>query len=140
MIAALQSWEDIPLWDLSICYTVWTLVILTMIYRTYIILRLAMIIVTKLVPSYTATSMCYSTHTPGVGTSIIGHGREVTWWWPPFWAFSIQLGPYFIPHHNPIDPLFLEKKIGWSLSHLVPEILGPKVGLIFHQNVLFDRF
>ncbi len=31
-------------------------------------------------------------------------------------------------------------KIGLSLSHLVPEILGPKFGLIFHQNVLFNRF
>ncbi len=30
---------------------------------------------------------------------------------------------------------------GFSLSHLVPEILGPKVGLIFHQNVLdFKHF
>ncbi len=25
------------------------------------------------------------------------------------------------------------------LSHLVQEILGPNVGLIFHQNVLFNR-
>ncbi len=35
---------------------------------------------------------------------------------------------------------FSRKTIGLSLSHLVPEILGPKVGLIFHQNVLFNRF
>ncbi len=55
----------------------------------------------------------------------------------PFFKFSIRLGPYFIPQHNPIDPLFLQKKIGFSLSHLVPEILGPKVGLIFHQNLFF---
>ncbi len=34
-----------------------------------------------------------------------------------------------------IDTLFLHKKIGLSLSHLVPEILGPKVGQLFHQNV-----
>ncbi len=27
-----------------------------------------------------------------------------------------------------------------SLLHLVPEILGPKVGLMFHKNVLFKRF
>ncbi len=27
-----------------------------------------------------------------------------------------------------------------SLSYLVPEKLGPKVGLIFHQNVLFSIF
>ncbi len=36
-------------------------------------------------------------------------------------------------------PLYAEK-IGLSLSHLVPEILGPKVGLSFHQNVLFNCF
>ncbi len=27
-----------------------------------------------------------------------------------------------------------------ELSHLVPEILEPKVGQTFHQNVLFNRF
>ncbi len=53
-------------------------------------------------------------------------------------GFSIRLGRYFISQHNPIDPLFLEKKIGLSLSHLVPEILRPKVGIIFHQNVFFN--
>ncbi len=31
-------------------------------------------------------------------------------------------------------------KIGLSLSHSVPEILGLKFGLIVHQNVLFSRF
>ncbi len=36
-------------------------------------------------------------------------------------------------------PLFTEK-IGLSLSHLVPEIPGPRVGLFFHQNVLFNSF
>ncbi len=35
---------------------------------------------------------------------------------------------------------FSAEKISLSLSHLVPEILGPKVGIIFHQNVLFNRF
>ncbi len=29
-----------------------------------------------------------------------------------------------------IDPLFLQKKISLFMSHLVQEILGPKVGLI----------
>ncbi len=38
-----------------------------------------------------------------------------------------------------LNPSF-SSKIGLSLSHLVPEILGPKVGLMFHQNVLFNRF
>ncbi len=32
------------------------------------------------------------------------------------------------------------EKFGLSLSHLVQEILEPKVGLIFHQNVLFNSF
>ncbi len=39
--------------------------------------------------------------------------------------------------HDLIDPLFLQNKIDLPLSHLVPQILGPKGGLIFHQNVLF---
>ncbi len=43
---------------------------------------------------------------PRVGTPIPGHGREVPRWWPLFWGFSIRLGPYFIPQHNPIDPIF----------------------------------
>ncbi len=30
--------------------------------------------------------------------------------------------------------------ISLSLSQLVPEILGPNVGLIVHQNVLFKSF
>ncbi len=30
------------------------------------------------------------------------------------------------------------EKISLSLSHLAPEILGPTIGLMFHQNVLFN--
>ncbi len=45
-----------------------------------------------------------------------------------------------MPDHDLIDlPLSVEK-IGLSPSYLVPEILGPKVGLIYHQNVLFNIF
>ncbi len=44
------------------------------------------------------------------------------------------------PQYNPIDPFCLQKKIGLSLSHLVLEILGPKLGKFFQQNVLFNRF
>ncbi len=44
---------------------------------------------------------------------------------------SDPTGSYFMPHHDLIDPLFLLKKIGLSLSHLVPVILGLKVGPIF---------
>ncbi len=29
---------------------------------------------------------------PGEGTPILGHGREISWWWPTFWRFSIWLG------------------------------------------------
>ncbi len=36
--------------------------------------------------------------------------------------------------------LFLHRKIGFSLLYLVPEIRGPKLGKIFHQNVLFNSF
>ncbi len=52
---------------------------------------------------------------PGVGTSILGDGRDVLQWWPPFWGFSIRLGPYFMPHHDLIDPLFLQKN--WFISY-----------------------
>ncbi len=37
-------------------------------------------------------------------------------------------------------PTLSAEKICLSISHLVPEILGPKVGLIFHLNVFFNRF
>ncbi len=75
-----------------------------------------------------------------MGDPILEHGREVLPWWPPCWGFSIRLGPYCIPQHNPIGPLFLQKKIGLSLLHLVPEMLGPKMDLIFHQNVFCIKF
>ncbi len=39
-----------------------------------------------------------------------------------------------------IDSLFLLKKICLSVSHSVPQILGPNIGLNFHQNVLFNCF
>ncbi len=37
-------------------------------------------------------------------------------------------------------PLLSAEKNGLSLSHLVPEMFGPKFGLICHQNVLFNSF
>ncbi len=39
-----------------------------------------------------------------------------------------------------IDPLFLQIKISLSLSHLIPEIIWPKVALFFHKNLSFDTF
>ncbi len=53
------------------------------------------------------------------GTPIFGHGGEVPQWSPPFWRFSIRMGPYFIRQHNPIDPLFLQKKsVCFCLNHI----------------------
>ncbi len=75
----------------------------------------------------------------GGGTHILGHGREVPRWWPPFFRFSIRLGLFYTSTQSDWPP-FSSEKNGLSLSHLVPEILGPKVGIIFHQNVLFNRF
>ncbi len=49
-------------------------------------------------------------------------------WVPILYLNTIRLTPSFY------------RKIRLSLSHLVPEILGSNVGLIFHQNVLFIRF
>ncbi len=44
-----------------------------------------------------------------------------------------------ILYHNTIRlTISFCRKICLFLSHLVSEILGPKVGLIFHQNVLFN--
>ncbi len=49
-------------------------------------------------------------------------------WIPILYLNTIQLTPSFC------------RKIGLSLSHLVLEVLGPKVCIIFHQNVFFNRF
>ncbi len=59
-----------------------------------------------------------------------------------------MVGRFFVETFDPIgsliyastliDHIFLQKKIGLSLSHLVPQI--PNASLIFHQNVLFNSF
>ncbi len=59
---------------------------------------------------------------------------------PPFLGICNLTGRYFIPQHNPIETLFRQKKISLSLSNLIPETLLPKVGLMFYQKVLFNRF
>ncbi len=52
----------------------------------------------------------------------------------------ISIGSLFYTStHSDWPPLSAEK-IGLSLSHLVPEILGSKVCLFFHQNVLLFQF
>ncbi len=58
---------------------------------------------------------------------------------PHFGDFQSEWVPIYILTQS-AWPTRSAEKIGLSLSHLVPEILGPKVGLIFHQNVLFNRF
>ncbi len=46
---------------------------------------------------------------------------------------------YFIPQHDPIDPLFC-RKIGLSLSHLVPEILRLKLVYYFTKMYYLTDF
>ncbi len=58
---------------------------------------------------------------------------------PRFWEFRSDWVPILYLSTIWLTPSFW-RKIGLSLSHLVPEILGPKFGLFFHQNVLFNRF
>ncbi len=68
----------------------------------------------------------------GGGTPILEDGGELPLYWPPFFlTFSDPIGSLFYVQLDLIDPLFQQKKIGWSLSHLVPEIIWPKVGLFF---------
>ncbi len=58
---------------------------------------------------------------------------------PRFGDFQSDWVPILYPtQYN--WPTLSTEKIGLSLSHLVQEILGSKVGLIFYQNVLFNRF
>ncbi len=55
---------------------------------------------------------------------------------PVFWIFNL-IGSLFYTSAQSDWPPISAEKIGLSLSHLVPEKLGPKVGLNIHQNVLF---
>ncbi len=58
---------------------------------------------------------------------------------PVFSLFFNPIGYLFYTSTQSDWPPLSAKKIGLSLSHLVPEIQGPKVGLIFQQTVLFNR-
>ncbi len=49
---------------------------------------------------------------------------------PGFGHFLISLGPHSMAHLDPIDVSFCRKKC-LPLSHLIPKIIGPAVGLIF---------
>ncbi len=76
-----------------------------------------------------------------------GGGPSYTWRWggtsalltPVFWHFPIPLAPFFMPNSILLTPLSAEK-ICLPLSHSVPEIIWPKVGLNFHKNLSFDHF
>ncbi len=59
---------------------------------------------------------------------------------PVFFIDFDPIGSLFYATSQFDQPLLSTDKIGLSISHLVPEILGPKVGLMFHQNVLFNSF
>ncbi len=77
----------------------------------------------------------------GDGTPILGLGMVGRLWAddPHFEVFN-PTGSHFYASSNSDWPSLSAEKIVLSLSHLVPEIFGPKVGLIFHHNVLFNHF
>ncbi len=64
---------------------------------------------------------------------MVGNFRSID---PCVCHFPIPLGPFYT-QLDLIESLFLQKKIGLSLSHLVPEIIWPTVGLFFHKNLSF---
>ncbi len=59
---------------------------------------------------------------------------------PHFGDFLSNLGPFFYVSSRSDWPLLYAEKIGLSLSHLAPEILGRKLDQIVHQNELFNSF
>ncbi len=76
---------------------------------------------------------------PTLRPPILGHTKDVLWWWPSFLRFFIQLGALFMLSMILLT-LIYASRIDLSLSHLVPEIFGSKIGLMFHQNVLLNSF
>ncbi len=58
---------------------------------------------------------------------------------PVFAISRCQWVPFLCPTRSYWPPLLAEE-IGLSLSHLEPEIISPKVGLIVHKNLSFDHF
>ncbi len=70
----------------------------------------------------------------GGRTPILEDGGELPLYWPPvFDIFQSHWVPFLCPTRS-----FCRKKICLSLSHLVPEIIWPKVGLFCHKNLSFD--
>ncbi len=58
---------------------------------------------------------------------------------PRFWHILNLLGLLLCPTRSYWPPLSA-KIIGLSLSHLVPEIIWSKVGILFHKNQSFGHF
>ncbi len=58
----------------------------------------------------------------------------------PVFEIFYPIGSLFYASSRSDWPPLSAEKVSLSLSHLVSEILGPKVGLMFHQNVLFNSF
>ncbi len=59
---------------------------------------------------------------------------------PVFEDFFYLTASLFYASSQSDSPTLSAERIGLSLSHLVPKILGHKVGLIFQQNLLFNSF
>ncbi len=58
---------------------------------------------------------------------------------PRFLHFLIPLCPFFMSNLILLIPSFC-RKISLSISHLVPEIIWAKIGLIFHKHLSIDHF
>ncbi len=58
---------------------------------------------------------------------------------PRFWDFLSDWVPVYASSRSDWSPLSVAR-ISLSLSHFVREIFGTKIGLIYHQNVLFNSF
>ncbi len=76
-----------------------------------------------------------------------GSGHCHTWKWLGTSTLLTPIFDIFLSHWVPFccltwsyGPLFMQKQISLSLSHLVSEIIWPKVSLFFHKNLSFDTF
>ncbi len=67
---------------------------------------------------------------------MVGNFRSID---SRFRHFPIPLGPFSMPNSILLTPSFC-RKIGLSLSHLVPEIIWHKICIFFHKYLSFDTF
>ncbi len=75
----------------------------------------------------------------GEDTPILEGGREPQWYWTLFLKCLNPFGSFFMLNSILLAPSFCNEN-GWSLSHLVPDIIWPKFNLTFHQNLSFNSF